>query len=77
MHGTKDREADSRTAAGFAPGGAKIVDISLELDPKTARILKALDRPTRPPAPVPEVRANSAGGSNFRCSCRIESMFVD
>jgi hypothetical protein len=33
-----------------------------DLDPKTARILRALDRPPRPPAPTPELRASSNGG---------------
>jgi hypothetical protein len=37
-------------------------EVPNELDPKTARILKALDRPPRPPAPTPEVRASSGGG---------------
>jgi hypothetical protein len=32
------------------------------MDPKTASILKALDRPPRPPAPTPDLRASSEGG---------------
>jgi hypothetical protein len=54
---------DQLTEPGVAPGvSAAPREVPSDLDPKTARILKALDRPPRPPAPTPELRASSDGG---------------
>jgi hypothetical protein len=54
---------DPLTESGVAPGvSAASAEVASHLDPKTARILKALDRPPRPPAPTPELRASSDGG---------------
>jgi hypothetical protein len=59
MPGTLD-EIAGRVASPAEASAAG--EVEGELDPQTARILRALDRPPRPPAPTPEVRASSDGG---------------
>jgi hypothetical protein len=55
-------EPTAAPGAGFESTSREVRALDPELDPKTARILKALDRPPRPPAPTPEQRPSSDGG---------------
>lgn len=69
MNRDRVRNTDPMTTPVHAaiPGGSRLPqDPSTmddgPMDPKTTSILKALDRPPRPPAPTPELRASSEGG---------------